>query len=61
MSKDFDKYIENLKAESERGAVPNNSISIGKFIRVADNIIAKLEEIQPVFSMHVQTHFVRKF
>ena len=49
--KDFEKYIENLKAESERGAIPNNSIPISKFIKVADNIIGKIEEIQPVASM----------
>ena len=53
MTKDFDKYIENLKAESERGAIPNNAIPIAKFIRVADNIMSKIEEIQPVLSMHV--------
>lgn len=51
--KDFDEYISSLKAESERGAVPNNEVPLEKFINVARNILKKLEDLRPVPSMIV--------
>lgn len=45
--KDFDEYITSLKAESERGAVPNNEVPLEKFIQVARNILKKIEDLNP--------------
>jgi hypothetical protein len=50
----FDEYLDNLKQESERGAVPNDEIPIERFIQVADNIISKI-----VQSMPKQSTFIR--
>jgi len=46
----FETYLENLKAESERGAVPNNDIPLEKFVVVAHNIASKIEDSKPVES-----------
>ena len=50
--KDFEEYIRNLKEESERGAVPNHEVPIEKFVKVAHNIITRVEESKPVTSMY---------
>ena len=50
--KDFEKYLDSLRAESDRGAVPNNNIPISKLITVADTIIGKIAEINPIAGMY---------
>ncbi len=47
----FEEYLESLKAESERGAIPNDTVPLEKFVLVADNIASKIEESKPVESM----------
>jgi hypothetical protein len=47
----FEEYIESLREEAERGSAPNHNIAIGKFIKVSDNIISRIAEINPVESM----------
>ena len=47
----FDGYLDNLKKESERGAVPNDEVPIERFIQVADNIMSKIQDTMPKQSM----------
>ena len=54
----FDDYINNLRAEADRGSAPNHTIPIKKFIGVADNIKGRIAEIKPVASMCI---YVRTF
>ncbi len=49
----FDEYITNLKLEAERGSTPNYSVPLEKFIKVADNIAARVSGINPGLSMTV--------
>ena len=43
----FEEYLDNLKKESERGAVPNDEVPIERFIQVADNIMLKIDDAMP--------------
>jgi hypothetical protein len=43
----FEEYLDNLKKESERGAVPNDEVPIERFIQVADNIMSKIDDSMP--------------
>jgi hypothetical protein len=47
----FDDYINNLKAEAERGSTPNYNVPLEKFIRVADNIATRITDVQVQTSM----------
>jgi len=47
----FEEYLDNLKKESERGAVPNDEVPIERFIQVADNIMSKIDDSMPKQSM----------
>ncbi len=47
----FNDYLDNLKQESERGAIPNDEIPIERFIQVADNIMSKIDQSMPKQSM----------
>lgn len=47
----FEEYINSLKEEAERGSNPNNTIALDKFIRVADNIVNRVLDYDPVPSM----------
>jgi hypothetical protein len=48
----FEEYLDNLKKESERGAVPNDEVPIERFIQVADNIMSKIDDSMPKQSMY---------
>jgi hypothetical protein len=52
----FEDYLDNLKKESERGAVPNDDVPIERFIQVADNIMSKVDESMPKESMNCDTN-----
>lgn len=47
----FEEYINSLKEEAERGSNPNSSIALDKFIKVADNIVCRVKDIEPIPSM----------
>jgi hypothetical protein len=47
----FDDYINNLKAEAERGSAPNYNVALEKFIRVADNISGRIGDVEVVPGM----------
>jgi hypothetical protein len=46
----FEEYLESLKGESERGAIPNATVPLEKFVSVADNIASKIQETNPIQS-----------
>lgn len=57
----FEEYINSLKEEAERGSNPNSTIALDKFIRVADNIVNRVLDYDPVPSMIFVNAFRVKF